>query len=72
MFNQNIISNKFDLNWSTMFSYNIMVGTICHKLPWFSLPIGFVTNARVSHATPAGTNVNKTYYDPNLQVFVKS
>ncbi len=22
MFNQNIISNKFDLNWSTTFSYN--------------------------------------------------
>ncbi len=24
MFNQNIISNKFNLNWSTMFSYIIL------------------------------------------------
>jgi hypothetical protein len=24
MFNQNIISKKFDLNWSTMFSYSLL------------------------------------------------
>jgi hypothetical protein len=32
MFNQNIISNKSDLNWSTMFSYTLVTESLMTKI----------------------------------------
>jgi hypothetical protein len=31
MFKENIISNKFNLNWSTMFSYSFVILNVIHK-----------------------------------------
>jgi hypothetical protein len=38
MFNQNIIGNKFDLNWSTTFSYTMFEAVRRHYFEALTLP----------------------------------
>ncbi len=47
MFYQNIISNKFDLNWSTTFSYNRTYLTLEYTLA-YNIPEMLVINVGVN------------------------
>jgi hypothetical protein len=77
MNNQNIISNKFDLNWSTSFSYILyIIIYVYNKFYDWCLNINIIfwkiNQINLTDPFKSRATVLQSFYDRNLRIFVMS